>query len=48
MADRLSWLALLAALTFSLAVVLLGRGSDASEPGARCEGPNPASCGPAQ
>jgi hypothetical protein len=34
MADRLSWLALVAALTFSIAVVMLGNGSNASEPGA--------------
>ncbi len=30
MADRLSWLALLAALTFSFAIVVLGRGASAS------------------
>jgi hypothetical protein len=33
MADRLSWLALVAALTFSIAVVMLGNGSNASETG---------------
>jgi hypothetical protein len=31
MADRLSWLALVAALTFSIAVVMLGNGSNASD-----------------
>ncbi len=31
MTDRLSWLALLAALTFSVAVVMLGAGSNAAE-----------------
>ncbi len=31
MADRLSWLALLAALSFSVAVVTLGRGASAGE-----------------
>jgi hypothetical protein len=31
MTDRLSWLALLAALTFSVAVVMLGAGPQAAE-----------------
>jgi hypothetical protein len=32
MADRLSWLALVAALTFSASVVVLGAGGKAAEP----------------
>ena len=39
MADRLSWLALVAALTFSIAVVMLGSGSNASETGGQPDAP---------
>jgi len=44
MADRLSWLALLAALTFSVAVVMLGSGSRASEDGPHADARVPACC----
>jgi len=42
MADRLSWLALLAALTFSMAIVMLGSGGRAAERGVG--DPAPACC----
>jgi hypothetical protein len=44
MADRLSWLALVAALTFSIAVVMLGNGSNASSAGGKSDVPAPGCC----
>jgi hypothetical protein len=37
MADRLSWLALVAALTFSASVVMLGAGGKAAETALRAD-----------
>jgi hypothetical protein len=44
MADRLSWLALVAALTFSVSVVMLGAGGKADETGSHPDTPSPACC----